>query len=380
MRLIKAPRCWVATLFVAVSLSAQAQPQLSCPVRLELLSALFGTEGLDKPVYGLPVRQWKPEHLTLAQRQYEACLASSTNPQSLKDAERAEGQRQFELLRGALQQRDRLLGLQAREHAGQSAAAQAGDSVTQKSGRLEWTYTTQNGDRLVTCDDPEKLPTDLLSLTPKSQQEFPRFYAACVQAQQISPRFAALFNDSVDELARERQAQAGFVVAMQQAMRLPAQQTHRTVTALENANHFGASSDPAAQTASKQLVALRQQVNARECAAHAAQAGVPAELHTALYLWRFQEPLSFLGLVCGAVRNGAVVKFSPKGLLSKDSFEMRSAGKPAVSVTLQRQPMGDDKMLALIPVASRIGDRSADITRANWPQLTSALQDAMGVK
>lgn len=387
------PRIAVAVLAIASSSAALAQSQVgsasplfSCPVRLELLSALSGTEGMDKPVYGLPVRQWRPEHLAQAQRQYEACQASAPGPQSLKDAERVDAQRQFGLLRGAFQQRDHLQGLQAREQAGQSAAAQAGGSIAQSSGTLQWTYSVQAAGYVsartntVTCDEVEKLPQDLLTFTPQSQQEFPRFHAACAQAQQIPPRVAALFKNSVDELARERQAQANYVATVQQAIRQPAQQTHRSVTALEKANRFIASSDPAAQASTKQLGVLRGQVDARECAVHAAQAGVPAELQAALYLWRFQEPIGFLRLVCEAVRNGTAVKFSPKSMLTKDSFELRGAGKPAVRVTVQRQSMSDGKTLALIPTESRIGDRSAETTRANWPQLTAALQDAAGIK
>lgn len=370
----------------STSFTFAQSPVFTCPIRFEILTSLSGVDGLDKPIYGLPVRKWTQDHLVQAKRRYIACVTNSPGPQSLRDAELEEGARLFAQLPEILLRRDDLLRYQAREKVAQSVVTQAGGSVSQNSGNLQWSFEVQPaGSSLgqthtMACENASRLPKDLLTLTPKSKQELPRFYSACSQAQQIPSHLNYEFQERVEQLAREQKAQAGFIEMVSQAVRQPAQQTNQSLTRMENANRFVSSSDHAAMYAINQLVELRQQVDVRECTTYSKQAGVPAELRTALYLWRFQEQTSLAGLLCDAVRNGASFKFSPKGMFSKDSFEVAAPGKKTVRVTMTRHDMGESKINVLIPVESRIDGRTAETTRANWPNLTAALQDVMGVK
>jgi hypothetical protein len=379
-----------ATLVVslaALAPSAFAQtPQFNCPIRLELLTEIAGTGpgGLEKIIYGVRARDWRPEFLDQALRRYEACQAAAPGPQSLKDAERVDALRQFQLLKGSLQQRDRLLAQEARQASAQTAVAQSGAAqVGQRDGALTWAYVQRRTGNAsdeppftVTCTEPDQLPRDLLTLSPQSQLELPKFYAACVQAQQlVGGPSATLFKESIEELARERQAQAGFLASVRTLVAAPSQQqTHQSVSALEKANRFQSSSEPAVNAAAKQLAMLRQQVDARECAAHGKQAGIPEDLLKAQYLIEWATPAPLVGMACVAARNGVPFRFSAKSLLSKDSFEVK--GSPDVKVVLGRQETAEGITL-LVPLEGAVQGKTFAVTRQNLQVLAQQIRLAL---
>lgn len=368
------------------SVFAQTAPQFNCPVRLELLTEIdgAGVGGLDRLIYGVRARDWKPEFLDQALRRYEACQAAAPGPQSLKDAERADALRQFQLLKGSLQQRDRLLAQEGRQASAQIAATQSGAAqVSQRDGVLTWAYTRRRaGDTSdeppfsITCVEPNQLPRDLLTLSSRSQLELPKFYAACVQAQQlVSGPSAILFKESIDELAQERQAQAGFIASVRNLVAAPPnQQTDQSVSVLEKANRFQSSSEPAVNVAANQLATLRQQVDARECAAHGKQAGIPADLLLAQYLVEWATPAPLVGMACAAARNGVPFRFSAKGLLSKDSFEVK--GATSIKVVLARQQLAEGGVL-LVPLEGTVQGKTFEVTRQNLQVLAQQIRVAL---
>jgi hypothetical protein len=380
-------RATVAAVSLAsLALPAFAQtPQFACPVRLELLTEIdgAGVGGLDRLIYGVRARDWKPEFLDQAQRRYEACQAAAPGPQSLKDAERADALRRFQLLKGSLQQRDRLLAQEARQASGQTAAAQSGAAqIGQRDGVLTWAYTTRRAGsafasepRSITCAEPEKMPQDLLTLSPQSQLELPKFYAACVQAHQIPGSAVVLFKESIDELAQERQAQAGFITSVRKLVAAPPQQqTDQSVSVLEKAIRFQSSSEPAVNAAADQLTTLRQQVDARECAVHGKQAGIPVDLLQAQYLVEWATPAPLVGMACAAARNGVPFRFTAKGLLSKDSFEVK--GATSIKVVLGRQQMADGGLL-LVPLEGTVQSKTFEVTRQNLQVLAQQIRVAL---
>lgn len=377
----------VAVLGFAASTSvAFAQtPQFTCPVRLELLTEIDGggVGGLDRIIYGVRARDWKPEFLDQAARRFETCQAAAPGPQSLKDAERVDAARQFLLLRGSLQQRDRLVAQEVRQANAQAAATQSGATqISQNSGTLTWAYTRQSSGntlasapRSITCAEPEKMPQDLLTLSQQSQLELPKFYAACVQAQQIPGSAAVLFKESVEELARERRAQAAFINGVRALVSAPLQQqTDQTLSALEKANRFQGSSEPAATTASEQLTALRQKVDAKECAAHGRQAGIPDDLMKAQYLMEWATPAPLIAMACAAARNGVPYRFNAKGLLPKDSFEVK--GPTNVKVVLARQQLPEGGVL-LVPLEGTVQGNTFEVTRQNVQVLAQQIRVAL---
>jgi hypothetical protein len=154
----------------------------------------------------------------------------------------------------------------------------------------------------------------------------------------------------------------------------PQQQTHQSVSALEKANRFQSSSEPAVNVAANQLIALRQQVDARECAAHGKQAGIPADLLKAQYLIEWATPAPIVGMACVAARNGVQFRFSAKSLLSKDSFEVR--GTPGVKVVLGRQDTAEGTTL-LVPLEGTVQGKTFAVTRQNLQVLAQQIRLAL---
>jgi hypothetical protein len=280
-----------------------------------------------------------------------------------------------------LQQRDRLLAQEARQASARTAVAQSSAAqVGQRDGALTWAYVQRRAGNAsdeppftVTCAEPDQLPRDLLTLSPQSQLELPKFYAACVQAQQlVGGPSATLFKESIEELARERQAQAGFLASVRTLVAAPSQQqTHQSVSALEKANRFQSSSEPAVNAAAKQLATLRQQVDARECAAHGKQTDIPEDLLKAQYLIEWATPAPLVGMACVAARNGVPFRFSAKSLLSKDSFEVK--GSPDVKVVLGRQETAEGTTL-LVPLEGTVQGKTFAVTRQNIQVLAQQIR------
>lgn len=377
MRFMKTRHSCVAILFAAVSLSAQAQPNLSCPVDWTSTTNLAGAGpgGLDVVVMGVRVRDWKPEYLDMALRRHDECERTSRNPQSLKDAERKFAVEQVQMLKGYLRQRD---GNLEQEASAQNARVRAQESgsrqiSTNSSGTLLLHYDLPgSGTSEMSCLDFGRFGQPWGRLPRQMQDDLPRMYRACVQAGQLPSGHAEKVKEWVAELQAQRRAALEYVAAVQALAASPQNQSHQAVAAIEDRPI--SITDEAVQAAEGQLKEMRRAVDARECAVHAKRASLSAELLTGWYLMEWATPVSIQGMACRAGREGVQFRYQSGGLLGSEAIEIK--GRRTVEVTVSRQKMPDGAVL-LVPVKSKVNGNSQTVTRANIQELAFHIRSAL---
>lgn len=370
--------------FVASALPVFAQtPQFTCPVQWDRFTALrpeyLGP--LDSVVGGVRIRDWKPEHLDLALRRFDECLAIKPGPQSLKDAEHNFAADNVRAMKAGLVERDRRLGQERAASSAQQLVSQAGSQRigANAAGLVQWrwSYAGESETRVITCAEPGAVPFYVTTLSSDSLQDLPKFVQACMRAGQMSPEVAGKFRVAVDKIASGAPTDADFIAKVAALRGNPAGQTHRALLALEDLPQYEPSPHPPVLEASSQVRRMREALDARECPALTTRAGVPKELAEALYVWKWGDPTGFTFIPCDAIRSGAAFAFSPKSAVSKDSFEIKSSAR-VVKVTLKRNVASDGRSVLLMPVEAQInGGRVALITNENLPQLTDQLRQAM---
>lgn len=368
----------------ASTLSALAQtPQLACPVQWDRFTTLrpeyLGP--LDAVVAGIKIRDWKPEHLDLALRRFDECQAAQPGPQSLKDAEHNFAADNVRAMKAGLVERDRRLAQEKAAIGVQQLAAQAGSPRigANAAGMVQWrwSYAGESATSVSTCAESGAGSLDVTTLSTDSLQDMPKFVQACARAGQMSPEAAGRFKAAMDKIASGAPTDADFIAKVAALRSNPSAQTHKALLALEDLPQYEPSWRPPVREASSQVHRMREALDARECSVLAVRAGVPKELKEASYLWEWGNPTGFAFLPCDAIRSGAAFNFSPKGLLSKDGFEIR-AGARTVKVTLTREATPDGKTVLLVPVEVQVnGGRSTAITRLNLPQLTDQIRQAI---
>lgn len=370
--------------FVASALPVFAQtPQFTCPVQWDRLTTLrpeyLGP--LDSVVGGVRIRDWKSEHLDLALRRFDECLATKPGPQSLKDAEHNSAADSVRAMKAGLVERDRRLAQEKAANGVQQFAFQAGSPRigANSAGALQWhwSYAGNSASGVITCADPGAVAFYVTALSSDSLQDLPKFIQACMRAGQMTPDVASKFKTAMDKLAGGAPTDADFIAKVAALRGTPAAQTHKALLALEDLPQYEPSPYRPVLEASSQVRRMREALDARECPTLTTRAGVPRELTEALYVWKWGDPTGFTFIPCDAIRSGATFTFSPKGVVSKDSFEIRSSAR-VVKVTLMRNVASDGKSVLLLPVEAQVnGGRAASITNENLPQLTDQLRQAM---
>ena len=369
-----------AAAVLAASASAQAQPKFDCPIDWNGMVRLSGDGpgGLERQIHGLPVREWKPEHLDLALRRHDECQASAPGPDSLKKAEREFAVSRVDMYKGYLRQRD---GQIAREAAGKQAVVavqQSGSAQVQadRSRRLQLTYIDERGSPTVAdCIDASRIPLPWHRLSTRSQDDLPRFFQACVQANQLPESDTPQFKRRLDELQRDRAAQKQYVAAVQALARAPQQQNEKTLAAVEALWRFNLSSDPEVRNAAEQLGQIRQAVDAKECVAHVKSAGVPDNLVSGYYLMESFSPLSLKAIICTAARQNVKFKYSGGGLIGDETLELKGK-RSHVRIAVTRQKMHDGSII-LVPVESRVDGNTQAISRANIQHLAFQIRSVL---
>jgi hypothetical protein len=368
----------------ASALSSFAQtPLFACPVQWDRFTTLrpeyLGS--LDSVVGGVRIRDWQPEHLDLALRRFDECLATKPGPQSLKDAEHKFAADNVRAMKAGLVERDRRMAEEKAAIGIQQSAAQVGSPRigTNATGAVQWRwrYAGESATRVITCTEPGAVPLYVTTLSSDSLQDLPKFVQACMRAGQMSPEVAGKFKVAMDKIASGAPTDADFIAKVAALRGNPTAQTHKALLALEDLPQYEPSPHPPVLEASSQVRRIREALDARECPALTTRAGVPKELAEALYVWKLGDPTGFTFIPCDAIRSGATFAFSPKGLVSKDSFEIRSSAR-VVKVTMMRNVASDGRSVLLSPVEAQInGGRVASITNENLPQLTDQLRQAI---
>jgi hypothetical protein len=377
MLFMKTLRCWVGILLAAVSLSTQAQPKLSCPVDWSSTTDLAGAGpgGLDVVVMGVRVRDWKPEYLDLLLQRRDECERASPNPQSVKDAERKFAVERVQMLKGYLRQRDANLEGEVAAQGARMRAQESGSRQisTNSSGTLLLHYDLPgSGTSEMSCLDFGRFGQPWGRLPRPLQDDLPCMYRACVQAGQLPPGHAEKVKEWVEQLQAQRRAALEYVAAVQALAVSPQNQTHQTVSAIEDRPL--SITDEAVQAAEGQLKEMRRAVDARECAAYAKRASLSAELLTGWYLMEWATPVSIQGMACRAGREGVQFRYQSGGLLGSEAIEIK--GRRTVEVTVSRQKMPDGAVL-LVPVKSTVNGNSKTVTRANIQELAFHIRSAL---
>lgn len=78
-----------ALCIASTALTAQAQPQLSCPLNWSALADIDSPDP-NRVILGVKARDWKKEYLDQMLKQEEECMRSSTDPESIKRANLAD--------------------------------------------------------------------------------------------------------------------------------------------------------------------------------------------------------------------------------------------------------------------------------------------------
>lgn len=370
----------IAVSVLTVTAHAQ-EPKFDCPFDWNAMTNLsgLGPGGLDRPINGLRVRDWKPEHLDLALRRHDECQASAPGPESLKKAERDFAVSRVAMYKGYLRQRDGQLAQEAAGKQAQAAVQQSGSAQVQTDSnrRLQLTYTDERGSTSsVDCVDASRIHSPWARLARQSQEDLPRFFQACVQAAQLPQPEAVQFKQRLDELQRDRLAGKEFVAAVQVLARSPQQQTDKTVGALEAQWRFNQHSDSDLRSAGQQLSQIRKAVDLKECDAHTKRTGLAENLTSAFYLMEFNQPTPLRWMICAAGRQNVKFSYSGGGLVGDESLDFKGQ-RTHVRIAVQRQKMPDGSIL-FVPVESRVnGEEKRTTTRANIQLLAHQLRTVL---
>lgn len=380
-------RLTLIALLTASAVSAHAGLRLECPIRWDLVARINGANP-DADLFGVLVRDWKPEYLDQLKDKDEECIAKEAVPESMKKAERREGQRQYAFIKARYVEARGIVG--AREELrNQIASAISRDKLTQvtleRDGlpkSIEIIYRP-TGRATITCDT---LRQGIGYATPESYRQALGFARLCQQTQQAETKtvsilerqasgVAALYGaidayakqaDDVtkhapvpDARLKELTAMRDHVLEQMKSLELP-----------DNDGDFMA--------AQKKHDAMQAQLDAKACDGMYSKVGMPKAWKANYILLEVNSPESFLGLVCAAFRNGAQVRYLSGGLTSAEGFEFKSVKRTVQIFTVaNRIPGGDPSVQMLVPVMAKIDGTKVEVSRANLRAVAVELVAAM---
>jgi hypothetical protein len=390
--------CHIAAVLciAATSLTAHAELQLSCPVKWADLNDLTGDP--DKLVFGVKVRDFKSEYFDAMQRKNEECMAMPSYPKGQINLGRLLATDMLNRRDWLLSQRDANL----RSTAASSRVAQAVNSAKQQGVEIpegssqitlhkfngapfpehDWECGNARGGNPIGwineasikqlavftdyCVARGAINEDTAKAVKADLDALMRFYAAI-------PAFAK----RVDAVAARGDAVNATMLAELDTARkqlLPIQHVNVVQNDIRQEYH------PQWQAAIEKLDKLRAQITRKACDANYANAKLPPEWRSAYYLFDFNSPTEFLGLVCGATASGAQIRYLSGGMFSKEGFEVKSKVRAVqVFVEAQRIPGGDPKVPLLVAASANIGGKSYTVTQQNFRslvvELTAALQN-----
>jgi hypothetical protein len=355
---------------------AWAQLHVSCPVDWSRLSGLDSS--LDKEIFGLRVRDWKPEHISQMRQQMESCLARSGWPESLKGATRKDANRIAQNAFAALERRDRVLQAERQSSTVAERLSRANiPGVRLKDGALLISgpdiYEEQS------CDsDPERFRR----LARNRRDVFVAFTSLCTELRQISKEQSTRLAALLAEIQREDQGVAALASRVAAFKARPETVTHQQLQQVEwetqqVAERLRSRPEPHSDMAALQgsLAAVRRALDDRECPNYMRQAGMPKDLMTAQYLIERRNPDDLENMVCWATRNGAKVSYLIGGMGRKEGFEIK--GKVAVQVRADRSFAPDGKTIILVPVRGAINGEPVMVTGENFRFFSQHLINAI---
>lgn len=377
-------------MFCLTSASAHAELRLSCPVQWEQLNALRGAD-LNASVMGVRVREWTLDYLDQVSRKSEECSRSGSGPDSMRRAEHMDGvsrvypaAKQFIAENASRVQQEKTVG-QIGDVVGKSNLSKV---VTLDSKGLPKSITIiygPTGRDTKTCDS---IGYGIGFATAESYGQAVQFGRMCQQVNLTSAQTVAKLErqaaavpalykalDAFADRVKKLEANASGAPSEPQVAELEGQEQQlvEQLKALELPRNDEAFSD-----ASKALKVMRERTDVAACGVHVVKAGFPTTWKENYIRMEFNSPTLFCGLVKATQRNGAVVRYLPSGLLSKEGFEVKSP-KRTVQIFIQadRFPGGDPSVLLMLPVSAKIDGKSIEVTRNNIRVIAAELSAAI---
>lgn len=380
-----------AGLSIALSpLSAHADLQLSCPVRLDLLTQL--EKDPDKLLFGVKVRDWKSEYFDALLVKNEECMAISNYPESVRKAERNEAKRLTDMRDSYLQRRDEnLRAAETRSRTLQIVAIAKEQGidipVSQSGGRpteillylfegvpfreKKWECNDAGGSRKIGWLDEASI------------KKLAIYSDACLASGAIKQEAANIVKANVDALTRFYSAIPVFskrvdLVALRPDIPPSAlaelEAMHKQLIAPVLHIGFDQNFHPQLQIAVEKIKKLQAQLFRKTCDANYARANLPAAWRSAYLMVEWNNPTEFLGLVCDSMSAGVQIRYLPSGLFSKEGFEVKNAVRTVqVFPESRRIAGGDPRIPLLVPTAAKIDGKSYNITTQNIRMLYAEL-------
>ena len=379
--------------------SAHAGLRLECPVRWDQVSRL-GDSNLDADLFGVKVRDWKPEYLDQVLRKSEECSRSGPGPESMRRAEHMDAasriypfakERYFE-------QRDRYLREEVARNQASTVIKQSNlsqVSVDRNTGAAESIEVDYGQKRVaMRCD---KLERGIGFATAESYRQVAAFAKLCAQSQATDGKMVALYEQQAAKVPGIYSAMGAFASQMTELATRPLSEVHvqeltvvrqRLSAQMESVGLTGtgyyyppSELERTYSSAVVQLEKMQKQLDAKNCEAQFLKVGMPAKWKNSLIVMESNSPDVFLPLMCSAFRSGAQVRYLSGGLLSKEGFEVKSPKRTVqVFVGYVRVPGGDPDEPVMMPVTAKIDGKSMDVTRANARALVIELATAMANK
>lgn len=375
---------------------AHAGLELSCPVQWEMLTELQRGD-VDSLLFGVKIRDWKPEFFDEMARKHEVCMAEANTPDSLRVAELEDINSRILATRWMyFDDRDKnIKKQQAAKQTAQTvvAARQQGVEVPMsKDGipldiKLRLRYPERGYDPEIywTCGNTGKAQTGWIDEA--SIQKAIYYTDVCLQSGRAKQQDALAQKENLELLARLYGDIDKLAKGVSDAVRAT-NVSAQTMSELRNAYSEISSAasrvaqwpdkNPILKQAGDELKKLSAQAEKAACDAAYGRVKFPDAWRTAAYLEDWNSAMPFTQFICNALSTGAQVRYLSGGLISSTGFEVKSKVRTVqVFVDAKRLPGGDPNALLLSPVSAKINNEKMTITRQNFRAFIAELTTAM---
>ncbi len=379
----------LGVLLATAAFAANAGLQLGCPVRWDLVGTNLSGNNLDADLFGVKVRDWKPEYLDQVLRKSEECSRSGPGPESVRRAEHLDGAtRVYPYAKGLFAERDRRLQQEGLRNQVTASVQQANlkQVVTLDSAGLPQSIQIiygPTGRETRTCNT---LNQGIGYATAESYGQAVGFARLCQQAGRTESGTVAMLERqaaAVPALYNTLDAFAAQVKQVSNQTQVPdaklkelAANRQRVEDQLKSLNL--PNNDEVFVAAGKTLQKLFDQADGKACDAAYSKARMPAAWKDNYIIYQWNTPRRLLDVVCFGLRNGAQVRYLSGGIFSREGIEVKSPKRTVQLFTqVNSGPGGDPNVQILVPIAAKMGGQEIEVTRANLPTVAAALIAAL---
>ncbi len=192
-----------------------------------------------------------------------------------------------------------------------------------------------------------------------------------ITASAVTVAFAAISTGAFAAMS-----DAEFIARANAVINDPRLQTEQNVAALEAAYKEMGQASNAVYMVAGRLRPIRIELDEKACPVIAQKAGLPAPLIGSQFVNEINSmPVRMSAIVCTASKRGIPFQFNTKGMLSKDSFELK--GQRQLKVIMSRDVSPDGQNVLFIPEEAVVNGKNFKITRGNLVELNQVLMQAL---